>query len=99
MPINTLEITNFKSVKHFRLPCKRFNLFIGEPNTGKSNILEALGLVSFVGARHDQPTINMDGFVRHERLSHLFHDEEVGEARQVTRPASARNLPLFRAGG
>ncbi len=47
--IETLEISNFKSVKHLKLPCKRFNVFIGEPNTGKSNILEALGLLSFVG--------------------------------------------------
>ena len=48
--IETLEITNFKSVKRLTLPCKRFNIFIGEPNTGKSNILEALGLLSFVGS-------------------------------------------------
>ena len=48
--INELEIHNFKSIKDLTLPCKRFNIFIGEPNTGKSNILEALGLVSFVGA-------------------------------------------------
>ena len=53
--IETLEITNFKSVKHLKLPCKRFNVFIGEPNTGKSNILEALGLLSFVGTRQCRP--------------------------------------------
>ena len=77
--IETLEITNFKSVKHLVLPCKRFNVFIGEPNTGKSNILEALGLLSFVETRHYAPDTALDGFVRHERMSNLFHDEEVGE--------------------
>ena len=82
--IETLEITNFKSVKHLTLPCKRFNVFIGEPNTGKSNILEALGLVSFVGAWQYQPGIKLDGFVRHERTSNLFYDEEVGESVHVT---------------
>ena len=75
--IETLEITNFKSVKHLTLPCKRFNVFIGEPNTGKSNILEALGLLSFIGAWKYQPGIKLGGFVRHERLSHLFYDEQV----------------------
>jgi AAA15 family ATPase/GTPase len=38
MEIKNLEIKNFKSVKHLKLDCKRINLFIGEPNTGKSNI-------------------------------------------------------------
>ena len=81
--IETLEITNFKSVKHMTLPCKRFNVFIGEPNTGKSNILEALGLLSFIGAWKYQPGIKLDGFVRHERTSNLFYDEEVGEPLSV----------------
>ncbi len=81
--IETLEITNFKSVKHLTLPCKRFNVFIGEPNTGKSNLLEALGLLSFVGAWQYQPGIKLDGFVRHERTSNLFYDEEVGEPLRV----------------
>ena len=75
--INELEIHNFKSIKDLTLPCKRFNLFIGEPNTGKSNILEALGLVSFVGVRQYYPEATLDGFVRHERLSNLFYDENV----------------------
>ena len=75
--INELEIHNFKSIKDLTLPCKRFNLFIGEPNTGKSNILEALGLVSFVGVRRYIPEAKLDAFVRHHRLSNLFWDQEV----------------------
>jgi len=81
--INELEIHNFKSIKDLTLPCKRFNLFIGEPNTGKSNILEALGLVSFVGARHYQDDAKLDGFVRHEYLSNLFYDDEIAEELSV----------------
>ena len=34
--IGTLEIKNFKSIRALRLDCKRINVFIGEPNTGKS---------------------------------------------------------------
>ena len=78
--INELEIHNFKSIKDLTLPCKRFNIFIGEPNTGKSNILEALGLLSFVGVRQYDTEAKLEGFVRHERLSNLFYDEEVGES-------------------
>jgi AAA15 family ATPase/GTPase len=46
--INSLTIRNFKSIKDLTIDCKRINLFIGEPNTGKSNILEALGLLSWI---------------------------------------------------
>ena len=81
--INELEIHNFKSIKDLTLPCKRFNIFIGEPNTGKSNILEALGLLSFVGVRQSDPEAELSGFVRHERISDLFFDQEVERAVQV----------------
>lgn len=40
--IGNLGIRNFKSIKDLDLDCRRVNLFIGEPNTGKSNILEVL---------------------------------------------------------
>ncbi|MCS6962894.1 AAA family ATPase [Thermoflexus sp.] len=43
MTISYLEIRNFKSIKELRIDCRRVNLFIGPPNTGKSNLLEALG--------------------------------------------------------
>ena len=42
--INRLSIENFKSIQKLELNCKRINVFIGHPNTGKSNILEALTL-------------------------------------------------------
>lgn len=44
--IDKLSIKNFKSIKSLSTDCKRINLFIGEPNSGKSNIREALGLLS-----------------------------------------------------
>jgi AAA15 family ATPase/GTPase len=46
--IESLTIKNFKSIKDLSIDCKRVNLFIGRPNTGKSNILEALGLLSWL---------------------------------------------------
>ena len=44
--LKKIRIQNFKSIKDLELKCKSINLFIGKPNAGKSNILEALGLVS-----------------------------------------------------
>jgi hypothetical protein len=78
--IRTLEIKNFKSIKHLKLDCKRINIFIGEPNTGKSNILETLGLFSFgyyylYGEFAD--------FVRFERTSNLFFDENLDEEIEI----------------
>jgi len=44
--IKKLSIKGFKSIRQLDLDCRRVNVFIGEPNTGKTNILEALGLWS-----------------------------------------------------
>jgi hypothetical protein len=68
MMIERLRIENFKSIKSLSLNCRRVNLFIGEPNTGKSNILEAIGLLSHVC--HG----NLKEFVRFETMSDLFYD-------------------------
>ena len=42
--IGYLDISNYKSIKQLGLNCSRINVLIGEPNVGKSNILEALDL-------------------------------------------------------
>ncbi|MBI2979503.1 MAG: AAA family ATPase [Chloroflexi bacterium] len=74
--IKTLEIKNFKSIKQLRLDCKRINILIGEPNTGKSNILETLALFSF-GAYFNYA--NFRQFIRFERMNNLFYDENLDE--------------------
>ncbi|RZN42218.1 MAG: DUF2813 domain-containing protein [Methanosarcinales archaeon] len=68
--IKNLEIKNFKSIKHLTMNCKRINLFIGEPNTGKSNILEALGLLSWCG----YVNTNLKKYVRFQNTHNLFYD-------------------------
>lgn len=68
MPVKELRIENFKSIRQLRLDCRRVNLFIGEPNTGKSNILEAIGLLSHVN--HGE----LKNFVRFEVITDLFYD-------------------------
>ncbi|MGC8944552.1 MAG: AAA family ATPase [Anaerolineae bacterium] len=69
--IQTLEIQNFKSIRHLRIDCRRVNVFIGEPNTGKSNILESLGIFSapFTGDFGD--------FVRMEEMTDLFYNHNL----------------------
>ena len=43
--ISHVHINNFKSIKDVTLnDCRRINLFIGKPNVGKSNLLEAMSL-------------------------------------------------------
>lgn len=80
--IAALEVKNFKSIKELRLECKRLNIFIGEPNTGKSNILETLGLLSFV--RYSVGSaFKLRDFVRLERTANLFYDENLDEALEM----------------
>jgi len=71
--IKNLGIRNFKSIKDLKLECRRINLFIGEPNTGKSNILETLGLASHVNYG------KLTEFVRLEIMPNLFYDENLEE--------------------
>ncbi|MBI2934514.1 MAG: AAA family ATPase [Chloroflexi bacterium] len=79
--IKTLEIKNFKSIKHLpRTECKRVNILIGQPNAGKSNILEALGLLSFL-AYHRYGSAR--DFVRFERVPNLFYDEVLDEPFEI----------------
>ncbi len=70
--ITRLSIRNFKSIKSLDLDCRRVNVFIGEPNAGKSNVLESLGLLSFTA--HGNPE-TFDKFVRQEHIGNLFYDD------------------------
>ena len=73
--ITSLGIERFKSVKRLRIDCRRINLFIGEPNTGKSNILEALGLLSWCATGYGR----IQDFVRAPMPQNLFYDSLVDE--------------------
>jgi AAA15 family ATPase/GTPase len=67
-----VEISNFKSIKYMELcDCKRINLFVGYPNTGKSNILEALSLFSVPYLSEGD---NLNRLVRAENKFELFFD-------------------------
>jgi AAA15 family ATPase/GTPase len=77
--IDKLAIKNFKSIKELDIDCRRINLFIGEPNTGKSNIMEALGFLSWIGN-----VGKLNEFIRFESISDLFFDNLLEEDIDIT---------------
>lgn len=70
--INNIEIKNFKSIRHQKIEgCKKINVFIGYPNVGKSNILEALSLLSYSTNFGFTP---LNDICRYEKLIELFYN-------------------------
>jgi len=70
--IDTIEIKNFKSIRHQKIEgCKRVNLLIGHPNVGKSNILEAVSLISYFKKESYVPIKQL---CRFKELIDLFND-------------------------
>lgn len=78
--IKNISIQNFKSIKKLNLECKRVNLFIGEPNTGKSNILESLGLLSWCSRSNTQ----LKDFIRFQNIYNIFYDNLIDNKCSVT---------------
>jgi hypothetical protein len=70
--IREVEIQNFKSIQRLRLECRRINLFIGPPNTGKSNLLESLGIF---GLPYDPEKLR--AFARCQTMADLFHNQNM----------------------
>ncbi len=80
--IRTLGIERFKSIRSLSLDCKRINVFVGAPNVGKSNILEALALFGLT-----KPHISRGGLqdlVRFETVDNLFYDNRRDETCSVS---------------
>ncbi|MGQ9806851.1 MAG: AAA family ATPase, partial [Chlorobiales bacterium] len=76
--INALTIENFKSIETLELKPKRINLFVGKPNAGKSNILEALSLFSI------PQQADLRDFIRFAKLRHLFYNGDVKKPIKVS---------------
>ncbi|MBU6408838.1 MAG: AAA family ATPase [Verrucomicrobia bacterium] len=66
------HIQNFKSIRDVSFDAKRVNVFIGEPNTGKTNILEAIALLS----KHWSGETLREIF-RYRTPADLFFDQEI----------------------
>lgn len=71
--IEQLHIKNFKSIKSSHIDgCKRINLFIGRPNVGKSNILEALSVFSIPFLKENKSK-SITNLIRLENETELFY--------------------------
>ncbi len=78
--IKKLQISNYKSIKQLELSCSRINVFVGEPNVGKSNILEALDLSYLSWLLHGNHSlkvknrkVNLKEYFRVKSVADLFH--------------------------
>ncbi|MBI2968863.1 MAG: AAA family ATPase [Bacteroidetes bacterium] len=70
MHITKVHIQNFKSIKNLEFDARRVNVFIGEPNTGKTNIIEALSVFSINASSAEL----FKHFVRFKSTRNLFYD-------------------------
>ena len=92
--IQNLQINNYKSISQLDLNCSRINVLIGEPNVGKSNILEALDLsyLSWMLAgnaakeKEEKEKIDIKKYFRVDKASDLFYDEDISRPIIVDHP-------------
>lgn len=90
--INNLQIDNYKSIKHLSLDCNRINVLIGEPNVGKSNILEALDLSylswMFAGNESKQKAnkepVDIKKYFRVNTAADLFQDGDISKTISIS---------------
>ena len=77
--LKNIEISNFKSIRNVNLNnCSRINLFIGRPNVGKSNLLEALSFFSLPFLEYNKNK-KITNFIRLENEPELFFDGNIEE--------------------
>ncbi len=73
--IENIKISNFKSLKDVELRnCKRFNILLGRPNVGKSNIIEALTMLTLP---YLSSNVKNGFFLRIEKTAQLFYNGDV----------------------
>jgi len=69
--IGPVQIRNYKSIRDLKFDARRVNLFIGEPNTGKSNVIEALSFFAEGAFTH------FKDIFRFQNVADLFFDQKV----------------------
>lgn len=68
--IKRLSIRRFKSIQNLDITCRRVNILVGEPDTGKSNIIEGLRFLSRLGWN-----LPIDASFRIDHLRGLFYGQ------------------------
>jgi hypothetical protein len=73
--LTNVKIKNFKSIRDLEFSARRVNVFVGEPNTGKSNIIAALAFFSPGTLAQGSQEI-----LRFKTTADLFFDQKVANA-------------------
>lgn len=75
--LTNIKIENFKSARQLEINSfSRLNLFIGRPNVGKSNIIEALSLFSIPYLK-ENTSKKLSNLIRLENESELFYNGNI----------------------
>jgi AAA15 family ATPase/GTPase len=90
--IQHLRIQNFKSVRDLSLECDRINIFIGKPNAGKSNVLEA---ISLLGQGYSSGKF-MGGLVRYNQMYQMFNNFDDRNTLSITTDSMIADLKKLR---
>lgn len=92
--VQDLEIKNFKSLKDLNLTCRRMNVFIGKPNSGKSNILESLALFSYSYETESGENLTdfIKSIIRFETPADLFNDYDLKDEIAIKTDVSSANI-------
>ncbi len=88
MYIQELSVKNFKSLKDISLKFNKVNVFIGDTNTGKSNLIE---LLAFLGSLthfnedgdEDHYGLYLHKFIRYNSWLDIFYDRNTEETIEV----------------
>jgi len=86
--LTKIQVRNYKSVRDLSFEAKRVNVLIGEPNTGKTNVLEALALLS--EGVHGPAEFKQ--VFRFRNVGDLFADHQVESPISVTTPEAECTL-------
>ena len=93
-PRMVLCVKNFKSVENLEIGLSRINIFIGEPATGKSNILECIGLLSFLYLNSIDVPLPLNYFVRLRDLADMFFVRDTTRSISIELTVSSKHLSV-----
>jgi putative ATP-dependent endonuclease of OLD family len=93
MRVARLTIENFRGIKNAVILLPKHGVLIGDNNTGKTTILEALDLVLGPDRLNRQPPIDEHDFFRGEYMAKTVAGEADGNPEEASEPAVTEDAP------